>query len=110
MRTNNEKRRGPSKAIVACDGDGHGVVLWYVGETLENESLRRCCCRGIFDENSNTYLDELGFGNAPCGLSVWEGSFGADDDGWDLEGDFRELTPEEWTMVQCRTNPWEGET
>src|SRR3954463_10666831 len=82
----------PSKALVA-NMSGTGCVLDYVGDAISWHI-----------QEYSAQLDEIGLDDAPDGLSVWEGSMGSvkhegpDGTDWDFEvnGKFRDLTPEEW--------------
>jgi hypothetical protein len=96
-----------SKAVIASDGKGHGVVLHWAGKHIEAE------VDDHGQEIHHLYLD-----GAPEGISVWEGEYvyteireGGD---WDVDvsGDsvFRDPTPEEWTAIQQGVSPWPRET
>jgi hypothetical protein len=91
----------PSRALVACDGEGHGVVLWWVGGHLEEE----------IEEAGLRRLDELGLDDAPQGLSVWEGRYEyfrpEDDPAPHAVGTFRDLTDPEAEAVLEGRNPWD---
>ena len=97
----------PSRAVVACDGDGNGCLLFFVGAHIE--SLR---------DEVGSRLDDLGLDDAPLGLSIWEGVMRGGErystpDGTDyadtyLEGKFRELTAEEWKAVMFKYAPWDS--
>ena len=93
----------PSRAVIASDGEGNGVVLWWVGGHLWAE-IDEACLRG---------LDELGLDDAPHGLSVWEGHYvmppgAAEDDSPEAKGTFRALTDPEAEAVLERRNPWDA--
>lgn len=93
----------PSRAVVACDGQGHGTVLWWVGGALWEE----------IEEAGIHGLSDLGLDDAPHGLSVWEGNYvqvacGTEGDGPEaaLKGTFRDLDDDEAARVLERRNPW----
>ncbi len=94
----------PSKAVVASDDMGRGVVLWtagpHVASCIETEGPR---------------LDDLGLdADAPEGISVWEGTIRTthihtpDCNEWEshLVGTFRAPTDEEWTAIRAGKSPW----
>jgi len=95
----------PSKALIACMG-GTGVLLEYIGSAISWH----------VDEFSSS-LDDLGLDDAPDGLSIWEGTMGSrrvqtqDGDDWDYEvnGAFRDLTPEEWDKLKAGEPLWSQE-
>jgi hypothetical protein len=88
----------PTKALalVASDGDGHGAVLEHNGALYYD-----------LEENGIKDLEELGLGEAPDGLSVFEGrytgggynSYNGDYDDVYLGGTFRELTRADWDAI-----------
>jgi hypothetical protein len=92
------------RALVACDGDGHGCVLQYVGAGLQY----------MLEEGAGRELVDLGFDDAPDGISVWEGRL-ATSEMWtdcgreydcELVGTFRELTDDEWASLRRNECPW----
>ena len=95
----------PSLAVVACDGNGHGCVLWTAGPHVAS----------LINEAGVSRLDELGLDDAPEGICVWEGvvrgtvHHGMDGTEYDshLEGSFRDLTDEEWASVRKNECPWD---
>ncbi len=97
----------PSRAVVACDGSGNGVVIWYVGGHLAMEIEEGACSRSI---------DSLGLDHAPEGISIWEGIYhwtkGEDTVNGYFEpepfavGKFREPTQEEWIEITGGCAPW----
>lgn len=95
----------PSRALVACMG-GTGCVLEYVGDAITWHV-----------QEFSSQLDELGLDDAPDGLSIWEGSMGSrrvqtqDGDDWDYEvnGEFRDLKPEEWDKLKAGEDLWSEE-
>lgn len=98
-----------SLAIVVSDGDGHGMVLYTAGPHV----LR------IMDDACSRYLDDLGLGDAPEGISVWKGLIKSqiypatpdsaeEYDSW-LEGTFGPLQPEEWQALQENRCPWDDD-
>ena len=61
-------------------------------------------------------LDEHGLGDAPDGISIWEGRLDSyrcgnpmDGEDWEciLEGEFRDLTDQEWELLKLTGVPWE---
>lgn len=94
----------PSKAVVACDARGNGAVLWFVGESLRNE----------IEEAGLRQLGDLGLDDAPCGVSVWEGSYvwtpgpyeHPEDGDVSPAGCFRAPTDAEWAAIREGCNPW----
>jgi len=62
--------------------------------------------------------DDLGFDDAPLGISIWEGDFKwisggyecPQDGNLDPVGAYRDLTEEEWKAVHERRNPFEAAT
>lgn len=94
-----------SKAVVACNKEKYGCVLWAVGAYLRIEMEEA----GLHD------LSDLGLDNAPCGISVWEGKYVAwnpsvwgypDDAGYEPRGTFRSPTEEEWQEIRAGRCPW----
>ena len=93
-----------SKGVIACDGNGHGVVLWGVGTGLRQE----------IDEYCFHALGDLGLDDAPAGVSVWEGTYVWQSGGFehpedgDMQpvGAFRAPTDDEWTSIRCGNCPW----
>ena len=96
----------PSRAIIACDGNGNGVVLTAVGERLRIE----------IEEHGLRHLSDLGLDDAPQGISVWEGTyvwspgpFECPEDGCcNAVGTFRVPTDEELRAARDGHNPWPG--
>jgi hypothetical protein len=96
----------PSKAVIACDGDGNGIVLWYTGAHLVVEICEHGC---------GVRLDDLGLDDAPEGISVWEGIYyGTQHETMDgveydteVSGDFRKPTAEEWDSIRDNVCPWD---
>jgi hypothetical protein len=95
-----------SIALIACDGGGHGVVLWTVGPHLAME----------MEEGGLTQLCDLGLDDAPQGISVWEGRVryhrstswesGHTESEAETEGTFRPPTPAEWLVIAQNQCPW----
>jgi hypothetical protein len=94
----------PSLAVVACDGNGHGCVLWTAGPHVES----------LVHEAGVTNLSDLGLDDAPEGISIWEGTIKTvhhntpdanEYDSW-LEGSFREPTSKEWESIRKNECPW----
>jgi len=88
----------PSLAIVACDGKGHGTVLFTAGPHV----------RSFIEEVGTSALGDLGLDDAPHGLSVWEGCIigGGRDEHTKLSGTFRKLTAQEIVSVTLGQCPW----
>lgn len=93
----------PGRFLVACDGEGNGCILAFVGHI---ELMFEC---------GSKKLEDLGLDNAPEGLSIWEGSVvdttyesidGTDYD-CELQGDFRKLTEDEWEAFRKGENLWD---
>lgn len=96
----------PSRAVVACDGDFHGCVLFTVGAHV-NFEIKEVGLRG---------LDEIGLDDAPPGISIWEGitsggGIAYDGDYLDtyLTGSFRAPTDEEWNAIRAGVCPWDDD-
>lgn len=95
----------PSLAVVACDGNGNGCVLWTVGAHVAFEMW----------EVGLTQLGDLGLDDAPLGISVWEGKYHWQPGGWECpqdgemypKGTFRPPTDEEWTAIREGRCPWD---
>lgn len=103
MRRNKYDPTKDSRAVVANAKSG-GVVLWYVGYHLYEE----------IEIAQLVDLDDLGLEEAPEGISIWEGIYGytydSDSGKIDLtepEGDFREPTEEEWSVIKQGKPPWD---
>lgn len=94
-----------SRALVACDGDGHGCLVYWVGADLGFEVAEMGLCE----------LADLGLDDAPRGLSIWEGRYvtnrvgGYDSPDVETEpsGRFRPLTAAEWSEVSQGRAPWD---
>lgn len=90
----------PSLAVVACEGNGFGCVLYTVGPHV-------FCLM----EDVGRALGSIGLDDAPAGISVWEGktesykSYYGEQDVY-LEGEYRDPTPEEWKAIQAGECPW----
>jgi hypothetical protein len=97
----------PSLAVVACDENGEGCILWFCGAHLDFE----------INEGGMKTLGDLGLDDAPPGISVWEGSYVGtksetmDGTEYDTEvmGEFRSPTPQEWTEISLNTCPWDSD-
>ncbi|KKN31774.1 hypothetical protein LCGC14_0820580 [marine sediment metagenome] len=99
----------PSRAVVACDGNGHGAVLWTVGPHVAHE----------MNEAGMVELSDLGLDDAPLGVSIWEGVYvtppapalqeSAGDEGTQPAGKFRPPTDHEWDAIKAGRCPWEGQ-
>lgn len=93
----------PSMAVIA-NRLGHGAVLWTAGPHLRME----------LEEIGLSELDELGLGDAPFGISIWEGKVvyntfhGLDGPQCETEtvGTFRRPTPVEWLALVANVCPW----
>lgn len=96
----------PSLAVIACDGQGNGCVLWTAGPHIKFEM-----------EDIGAKLDDLGLDDAPKGISIWTGVSVMEEtstlDGHDfnsyLEGDFRAPTQDEWKAITINSCPWDDE-
>lgn len=94
----------PSKAVIANGPFGTGCVLWTVGPHVHS----------IIDEAGTDDLFNIDLGDAPRGISIWEGGIksvhhntpDANEHEWWLEGGFREPTPEEWESIRKGECPW----
>lgn len=93
-----------SFAVVACDGEGHGCVLWTAGPYMQSE----------MDQVGTKVLSDLGLDDAPLGISVWEGKYvwhpgsyeyPMDGDS-EASGKFREPTDAEWAAIREGRCPW----
>lgn len=93
-----------SIALIASVG-GDGVILEWHGNDIYWEFEGEGCLRTDFH----------GMDDAPDGLSIWEGKMCCDQGYEDpvpdcsLEGEYRDLTPEEWKLLQDTGVPWELE-
>ena len=93
-----------SKAVVACDGAGNGVVIWAVGGPLLFE----------MQEEGLYALEDLGLGDAIEGISIWEGTYEPGNVSVEYEehfqskavGTFRLPTNEEWAAIKKNQCPW----
>lgn len=94
----------PSKGVIACDGDGHGCVLWAFGAHLRFE----------VEEAGFHALGDLGLDDAPQGVSIWEGMYMWEPGGWENpqdgetfpQGTFRNPTDDEWLAIRAGRCPW----
>lgn len=88
----------PSLAIVASDGR-RAVILDFVG--------------GALDYWISEGGDKKSFDGVGAGVWIWEGTVVGTRDYWGeyderLEGDFRELTDEEWGLLQDDDVLWDA--
>lgn len=93
--------------VLVAQGPQRGAILEYEGSGITNEIHEA----GLYD------LDELGLDDAPEGLSIWEGDY-VWEDGWfegyrspengeaHPKGEFRRLTPEEWSTLSANQPLW----
>lgn len=98
----------PSRAVIACDGEGNGCVLYTEGPHLRAE----------IEENGGG-LDNLWLDDSPAGIHVWVGSVRVyqcnhplDPVEYDAElvtNEWRPPTPEEWEAIQAGRSPWPDE-
>lgn len=96
-----------SLAVIACDGNGNGAVLWTVGTHVKFE----------MEECGLVQLDDLGLDNAPVGISIWTGKYLWSPGPWecpndgstDAVGTFRPPTDEEWRAIHEARCPWDEE-
>lgn len=92
----------PSRAVIASDGNGNGVVLFTVGPHLRME----------IEECGLVTLEDLGLDNAPRGLSAWAGKtrYHRDHEGGYVfdgaSGKFARLTRDELDSVYLGVCPW----
>jgi hypothetical protein len=93
----------PSLAVIACDGNGNGCVLYTAGPHVAMDMHE--IGRGLGD---------IGLDDAPAGISVWEGmtaggGYAGDGDYHDtyLEGAFRVPTDDEWLAIRAGRCPWD---
>lgn len=87
----------PSLGVVASDGNGNGLLLWYVGVDLALE----------VEEYGFRFLTDLGLDDAPAGVSVWEGKYVWDGDDANPKGRFRPPTEAEWVAIREGRMPWD---
>lgn len=99
--------RTNSIALIASN-NGKGCILAYHGSGIEAD----------IEAIGIGTLEDHGLDNAPDGLSIWEGkltgrSWSSPETGFDVEtsldGEFRDLTGEEWQRLQDMHTPWEFE-
>jgi hypothetical protein len=96
-----------SFAVVVCDGNGNGAVLWTVGPHVKFE-IQECGLK---------QLSDLGLDDAPLGISVWVGKYiwqpgpweWPEDGSMEAVGKFRAPTDEEWMAIRDRRCPWDEE-
>lgn len=91
------------KAVVGCDGNGNGCVIWHVGSALDTE----------INDVGQDDLRELGLDDAPQGISIWEGVgiWYPDEDGdgsMELKGEYRKPTDGEWVSIRNDKHPWQN--
>lgn len=95
----------PDIALIANNG-GTGCILASDGAAIE------------YSQENGHALDDNGLDDAPDGLSIWEGrghssewhtDMGHEYD-FELNGSFRDLTEQEWTLLRETGTPWEYET
>lgn len=95
-----------SIALIASNGN-HGCVMAHHGSGIEYE----------IEAIGDGPLEDFGLDDAPEGLSIWEGYLHAtggrsmfeDDYETSLEGEFRDLTDEEWALLKETGVPWKYE-
>jgi len=104
-----------SIALIA-NSRGHGCILKVDGEGVEL-NIHEFELRGLY--HSAYSLEDNGLGDAPEGLSVWEGARrnnphhdDPDHEGQSIElvGTFRDLTDREWSLLKDTGVPWEFES
>ncbi len=93
----------PSRAVIVKGTRDDGCVLYTVGAHVHMEQ----------DEGGFEYRD-LGFVDAPDGVSVWVGKScyvrAYDCDEFDgFRGTYRAPTPEEWAAIQRGECPWDDD-
>lgn len=95
----------PSRAVIASDGDGNGVILWHMGAlSHEVEQIR------------SESLGDYGFDDCPQGIHVWEGIHeektkpadftGSNETLMVPKGDYRSPSDEEWQALREHRCPW----
>jgi hypothetical protein len=96
-----------SCAVVASDGRGNGVLLHHLGPAID----------WAIDEIGRD-LGDLGLSDSPAGVWVWTGTMGSvrvtsidygEDWDWEVTGDWREPTAEEWETIKDEDCPWTPE-
>lgn len=87
----------PSRALIASSGLDNGFVMEFVGQDLDT----KITCVG-------TDTMDLGLGDAPEGLSIWEGRYVfVPHDDVEPRGVFRDLTYEEWNQLRDHGELWD---
>jgi len=97
-----EPYQKPSRAVVAR-GDHGGCVVWCSDDSMIEFEISA----------SGNQLDDLGLGDAPEGISIWEGEYAyrTYDTANGIEhytepvGVFRPPTAEEWVAIMAGMNP-----
>jgi hypothetical protein len=93
-----------SRAVIANIGKEEGIVIWYVGYSIQKE---------IEEYIGSVMTSYLNFKSLPKGISIWEGAFkihydlDGGTDGSTPEGRFRAPTQEEWTLIHQGKAPWD---
>lgn len=98
-----------SMAVIVCDDNDDGWVMFYVGAHLDQEI-----------DNTSRRLSDLGLGGtAACtpGVWIWEGcycgsgvpSMAGDYSDPKLVGTSRRPTEAEWAAIRAGENPWKVE-
>ncbi len=96
----------PSRAVLASNGSGAGIVISYVGGHLGLE-IKEYDCRT---------LEDLGLDDCEAGIWIWEGTYhysgGVNSEGIDeggestAKGAFRAPTDDEWAAIREHRCPW----
>jgi len=95
--------RPVSKAVCVVAEGGNGHVIYKFGQDIECEI-----------DVMGSHIDDLGLGDCPVGVHVWEGNYRCNTyhtmDGTDYDsepiGTFRDPTVQEWDDIRCGVNPW----
>jgi hypothetical protein len=104
-----QQRNKVSSIALVANGPKGGAVIEYRGDDISIEMEEPGCDRT---------LEDLGFDDAPQGLSIWEGKFlwvavyteGYVDpsQGYTMpKGSFRALTTEEWETLRTQGRIWD---
>lgn len=87
----------PSRVLIAMSPFDAGVVLDYVGRSAAE----------MIEEHGITDLNLIGLGEAPRGISIWEGDWRIDGDDSTAIGRFRRLNEREWLALRDGRVLWD---